>query len=179
MFSECMGQEEFAEFYDTHNGFVARVACCILGNERDALDVADQAMWYAFCNPDKFRGAPICAVRSYLAGMARTRSLDMIRRARRNGYTDITNVLDTLYDVSDENVEQTVEMKDFRDAVERCVRSMPDIYRDTLALRIMNEMTFKEISVRLGIPIDTVKSRWRRGIVMIERVVRSRGYGSL
>ena len=179
MFSERMEQEEFAEFYDTHNGFVARIACCILGNERDALDVADQAMWYAFCNPEKFRGAPICAVRSYLAGMARTRSLDMIRRARRNDYTDITNVLDTLYDVSDENVEQAVEMKDFRDAVERCVRSMPDIYRDTLALRIMNEMTFKEISVRLGIPIDTVKSRWRRGIVMIERVVRSRGYGSL
>ena len=167
------------KFYDTHNDFVARVACCILGNERDALDVADQAMWYAFCNPEKFRGAPICAVRSYLAGMARTRSLDMIRRARRNGYTDITNVLDTLYDVSDENVEQAVEMKDFRDAVERCVRSMPDIYRDTLALRIAKGMTFKEISVRLGIPIDTVKSRWRRGIVMIERVVRSRGYGSL
>lgn len=179
MFSERMEQEEFLKFYDTHNGFVARIACCILGNERDALDVADQAMWYAFCNPDKFRGAPICAVRSYLAGMARARSFDMIRRARRNGYTDITNVLDTLYDVSDENVEQTVEMKDFRDAVERCVRSMPDIYRDTLALRIMNEMTFKEISVRLGIPIDTVKSRWRRGIVMIERAVRSQGYSSL
>ena len=174
-----MEQEEFSKFYDTHNAFVAHIACCILRDERDALDVADQAMWYAFCNPDKFRKMPIGAVRSYLADIARTRSLDMIRRARRNSYTDITDVLDTLYDVSYENAERAVEMKEFKYTVERCMSSMSDIYRDTLVLRIVNEMTFKEISVRLGVPIDTVKSRWRRGLVMIERVVRSRGYGSL
>lgn len=179
MFSERMEQEEFAEFYDTHNGFVARIACCILGNERDALDVTDQAMWYAFCHPDKFRGMPICAVRSYLAGMARARSFDMIRHARRSDYTDITSILDTLYDASDENVEWAVEMNDLKDTVERCLRSMSDVYRDTFVLRIAKGMTFKEVAIELGVPIDTVKSRWRRGLVMIERVVRSRGYGSL
>ena len=177
--SERMEREEFLDFYNTYNDFVVHIAGRILGDERDAVDVADQAMWYAFCHPDKFRGMPICAVRSYLAGMARTRSLDMIRRARRNSYTDITNVLDTLYDVSDENVERAVEMKDFKDTVERCIRLMSDTYRDTFVLRIAEGMTIKEVSKKLGVPVDTVKSRWRRGMVIIEKSVRSRGFNSL
>lgn len=177
--SERMEQEEFSDFYNTYNDFVMHIAGCMLGDERDALDVADQAMWYAFCHPDKFRSMPICAVRSYLACLARARSLDMIRRARRNGYTDILNVLDTLYDTSDENVERLVEIREFWDAVQRCVSEMPEIYRDTLTLKITEGMTSREVSEMLDIPLDTVKSRWRRGIVMIERAVRSQGYSSL
>ncbi len=175
--SECMAQNEFADFYDTHIDFVMRAAYVVFEDERDSLGVADLVMWYAFCHPDKFRGMPIGAVRSYLAAITRTRSIDVVRRDRRNRHTDISNIVNTHYEASDENIERSLEIKALADAVEGCVRSMSKTYRDTFVLKITQGMTLKEVSEKLGVPIDTVKSRWRRGLVIIERSIRSCGYG--
>lgn len=177
--SECMEQDEFAVFYSLHISFVKHTAYYILMDDRDALDVADLTMWYAFCNPDKFRCMTSGAVKAYLGSVARARSLDLIRYRRRHRCVDISNITDTSYEISDESVERLVEIKDFRDTVERCVRSMTDVYRDTFILKLAKGMSIKEVSESLGIPLETAKSRWRRGLTIIEKSVRSQGINSL
>ncbi len=177
--SKCMTCDEFAIFYSLYIAFVKRTAYYILRDERDVLDVADLTMWYAFCNPDKFRCMPSGATQAYLGSMARARSLDLIRQRRRRHCVDIAHITDTPYEASDESVERLVELKDLRDTVERCIRSMSDVYRDTFVLKITKGLTLKEVSEKLGIPLDTVKSRWRRGLTIIEKSVRSYGINSL
>ena len=177
--SEYMDNDEFAEFYSLHISFVKRTAYYILRDERDALDVADLTMWYAFCNPEKFRCMPFASVEAYLGCVARARSLDLIRHRCRNRCIDIAYITDTPYEVSDESVERLVEIGDFRDIVERCIRSMSDIYRDTFILKVSKGMTLKEVAESLDIPLETAKSRWRRGLAIIEKSVRASGFNSL
>lgn len=48
------------------------------------------------------------------------------------------------------------------------IKTMPEEYRDVLTLRYLNDLSFNDISVALGISLNTVKSRARRGTVMIQ-----------
>ena len=173
-----MTDDEFISFYDTYFRVAERFARHIMRDAIESIGVADFAMWYAYCHPDKFRDVPRAAVESYLVRIALTRSYNELRYRRRNACIDISAIENTVHEASDENVERQVEMRDFRDSVERFVGSMPDIYRDTLTLKIVKEMSVGEIAKALGIPFDTAKTRCRRGMSLLEGFVRSRGYGS-
>ena len=174
-----MTTEEFTSFYDTYFRVAKRFARYVLRDELDALSVADFAMWYAFCHPDKFRDVPRPAIESYLFKIAMTRSYNELRGRRYNNCVDLSVIENTATEASDENVERQVEIKDFRDAVERFVRSLPDIYRDTLTLKIAKEMSVSEIAEALGIPFDTAKTRCRRGMKTLKGYMIARGYNEL
>ena len=179
MSCERMDCDEFASFYDEYFGLVSRIALSILGDERESVSVADLTMWYAFSHPDKLRGMPTCAAEAYLIKVVRARSYDVLRHRARKQYTDISKIENSAYEVSDESVERTVELKDLCDSVKRCILSMPDIYRDVLTLRIADEMRISEIAATLDIPLDTAKSRCRRGMAILKRYMSARGYGDL
>ena len=174
-----MTKDEFASFYDTYFGIAERFARGILRDEIESLGVADFAMWYAFCHPDKFRDVPRPAIEAYLFKIALTRSYNELRGRRYNNCVDLSVIENTAAEASDENVERQVEIKDFRDAVERFVRSLPDIYRDTLTLKIAKEMSVSEIAEALSIPFDTAKTRCRRGMKTLKGYMIARGYNEL
>ena len=174
--SGYMPREEFTLFYNAYFDRVRYAAAVILGDERDSLAIADIAMFYAFCHPDKFRRMTPVAVEAYLLNIARTRSYDELRCRARNCHTDISKIENTPYAASDESVERLVEIKDIRDAVERCIRAMPDIYRDTLTLKIAKGLTLVEVAAALDIPINTAKTRLRRGMLLLGGFIRARGY---
>ena len=155
--------DEFLDFYNTYSVAVNRFADCILKDEREALGVTDNTMWYAFCNPDKFRGRDRCAIQSYLMSIARTRSLDVIRRNSRTPCDENTDPDTIGYVAFFESAEGLVESAELTDLIGRCVRAMSEVYRETVLLRLFGGMTLPEISQRLHIPLDTAKSRWRRG----------------
>ena len=176
---EFMEYEEFVSFYERYFSLLNRVAFGILGDERDSISVANLAMWYACSHPDKICGMPSGALDAYILKVVRTKSYDELRRRQRHSYTDITQIENTAYEASDEDPERIAEMNDFREAVNRCVLKMPDIYRDVLTLKIVNGMTLSEISAALGIPPDTAKTRCRRGLDILRRYLVANGYDGL
>ena len=64
---------------------------------------------------------------------------------------------------SDFNLEAIVEDKNIVEKVKREIGLLPEIYRDTMSLKYYNELSNKEISSVLSIPIPTVKKRLQRG----------------
>ena len=177
--SGYMQRDEFALFYNSYFNCVRRAAGFILGDERDSLAVVDITMCYAFCHPDKFRKLTRAATETYLLKIARTRSYDELRCRFRHRYTDISEIENTPYEAGDESIERLVEIRDFRDAVKRCVLSMPDIYREALTMKLAGGMTINEIAMSLGIPFETAKTRCRRGMALLKGVILAGGYGSL
>ena len=173
-----MTDDEFISFYDTYFRVAERFARHIMRDAIESIGVADFAMWYAYCHPDKFRDVPRAAVESYLVRIALTRSYNELRHRRRNSCVDLSAIENTVYEVSDEDLEHQVEMRDFKDTVARFVVSMPDIYRDALTLRILKEMSVSEIAKALGIPFGTAKTRCRRGMNLLKVFVKSRGYSA-
>ena len=60
---------------------------------------------------------------------------------------------------SDFNLEAIVEDKNIVEKVKREIDLLPEIYRDTMSLKYYNDLSNKEISSVLSIPISTVKKR--------------------
>ena len=64
---------------------------------------------------------------------------------------------------SDFNLEAIVEGKNIVEKVKKEIGLLPEIYRDTMSLKYYNDLSNKEISSVLSIPISTVKKRLQRG----------------
>lgn len=64
---------------------------------------------------------------------------------------------------SDFNLETIVEDKNIVEKVKKEIGLLPEIYRDTMSLKYYNDLSNKEISSVLSIPISTVKKRLQRG----------------
>jgi RNA polymerase sigma-70 factor (ECF subfamily) len=80
---------------------------------------------------------------------------------------DILGALpDSSYDPA-ETVEQRKVVQEIMDAV----RSLPEIYRNILIMREVNELSYEEISEILGISIGTVKSRISRARDLVRQKV--------
>jgi RNA polymerase sigma-70 factor, ECF subfamily len=64
------------------------------------------------------------------------------------------------------NLERILE-RERRSLLEQRMAELPPLYREALALRFEEEMTFDEIASVLGAPVSTVKSRVQRGLAML------------
>jgi RNA polymerase sigma-70 factor (ECF subfamily) len=69
--------------------------------------------------------------------------------------------------------EETMITKDQRQRVLDAVNHLPTSFRVPIVLRYLLDLTFREISEILGVPLGTVATRVRRGTEMIRRSVRA------
>lgn len=166
-----MQEDEFLDFYNMYSAVVTRLAGYLLGDEREALGVTDNTMWYAFCHPEKFRGRDETSVVAYLLKIARARSIDLIRHNSRTSCDFIDTFEYLSYESWRESVEGCIESCELSSVIGRCIGTMSDIYRETVLLRLFDGMTLPEISERLHIPLDTAKSRWRRGRMILRESI--------
>ena len=149
---------------------VYTLARYLLRDPADAEDAAQECYLRAFRHFETFRGGPIkpwllailrnvCraeyARRGALAAMkARAstqrknapRASGARRRARRN-----RNVLGRLDG----------------ETVRRLIAELPDQFRETIVLREINELSYREIADVVGVPVGTVMSRLARGRALL------------
>jgi RNA polymerase sigma-70 factor (ECF subfamily) len=97
---------------------------------------------------------------SWLAVIARHRAVDHFRRAPRT-----TELPDDLPSV---DVDQTEAL-----AVLAVIRALPEAYRETLTLRLVEGMTGPEIAARTGLTEGSVRVNLHRGMKLLrERLER-------
>jgi RNA polymerase sigma factor (sigma-70 family) len=88
---------------------------------------------------------------------------ECLRLARRFGKPDETaNIVEELPEPLSVRPDH-----ELRFDITRAIQSLPSIYRDVILLRDFEELTIREIAARLGIPVDTAKTRLYRGRVLI------------
>jgi RNA polymerase sigma-70 factor (ECF subfamily) len=58
-----------------------------------------------------------------------------------------------------------------RAAVAAAMSGLPPLYRETLSLRFEEDMKLEEIAETIGAPLSTVKSRLRRGLEALRRII--------
>lgn len=100
------------------------------------------------------RGAAV----TWIFTIARNLRIDQLRRQSNKPYED----LDGLELASDApGGLQIVEREQITARVRVALKDLPDEQREVVQLSFINDMTHADISVRLGIPLGTVKSRLR------------------
>ena len=149
-------EQALRDVYDAWAGLVLGICQRMLPSIADAEEVAAQTFaeaWAARAKFDPKRGE----MPSWLAGIARHRALDLLRRSRRipDPVGEVAEIEDP-YDATDALADRML--------VAALIRDLPVAQREVLSLTFWDDLTQTEIAERLGLPLGTVKSHSRRGL---------------
>jgi len=168
-------EEAFRELVRRFRDPVTSFAMRLLNDAEKAADVAQETFINVFTHAEAYR--PISSFTSWLYRIAYNLAITEIRRRRRQPAVSLdAGAPDDpdgppRFEPRDGNpsVEEEMLGRERREAVRRCVASLPAKYRGAIVMKDMEGLTFDEIANILGCPESTVKSRVMRGRRMLQK----------
>ncbi len=157
--------------YKRYSSPVYSLVWKILQNSEEAEDVALDVFWQVWRQADRYdpaRGAPP----AWIFTLARSRAIDRLRsRARREDRTISIDDPNLHFDPLDENAtpDQVVSFRQSRDAVRAAMENLSAVQREAVELAFLKGMTHVEIAERLALPLGTVKTRIRQGLIRLRK----------
>jgi len=156
-----MGQrdvERFERVVLPHLDDAYTLARYLLRDEHDAQDAVQDAVLRALRYFDSYRDGD---ARAWLLTIVRNRCLtwqrrELVRRSVIPFSGDVVDAADPR-----EADAPAIERSD-RAALERLIGALPTEFREVIVLREIEELSYKEISEVVGVPIGTVMSRLAR-----------------
>ncbi|HEY7393448.1 MAG TPA: sigma-70 family RNA polymerase sigma factor [Gemmatimonadaceae bacterium] len=166
-----MGQRDVDRFERVvlpHLDDAYTLARYLLRDEHDAQDAVQDAVLRALRYFDGYRDGD---ARAWLLTIVRNRCFTWQRRewARRSVIPFVGDV----WDAADprEADAAAIERSD-RAALERLIGTLPTEFREVIALREIEDLSYREISEILGVPIGTVMSRLGRARKRLAALLR-------
>lgn len=157
-----MGQRDVERFERTilpHLDDAYTLARYLLRDEHDAQDVVQDAVLRALRYFDGYRDGD---ARAWLLTIVRNCCLTFQRRHRADRLT-VPFAGDETERLSDPIESDTLAIQRSERAVlERAIATLPTEFREVIVLREIEDMSYKEISEVVGVPIGTVMSRLAR-----------------
>lgn len=162
-----------AELYDRHSGLVFSVIWRILRSQVDAEDVLQETfvrVWTRAETYDVSLGSPT----TWLTRIARNRAVDRLRARRVRAEIDgqapetgtsgeIQEAVAAVSDRPDVRTEDAAMTSALRGAVAR----LPETQRVLIEAAYFEGYTHQELADRLGLPLGTVKTRIRAGLLAL------------
>jgi RNA polymerase sigma-70 factor, ECF subfamily len=163
-------QVALATFYDRTSPQVFGLALKILNNREAAeevtLDVYTQ-VWRQAHTYDQTRGAP----GAWLMTLARTRAIDRFRAgAAEHGRIESLDAA-ALFASDNETPEQDVEGQERRRYVQQALALLSVEQRQAIALTYFYGLSQSEIAEKLQLPLGTVKTRIRLGMIKLREAL--------
>jgi RNA polymerase sigma factor (sigma-70 family) len=154
----CAGDERaFVELISANRAAVWAVCLRITGNPHDAEDALQDALVAAWRNITQFRAD--ARFSTWLFRIAANAALAIVRRRAKT--VDDVDLLAVGADPGDRIADA--------DRVQTALMALPETFRVALVLRIYGDLSYEDIGIHQGIPVQTVKSRlWRARSIMQE-----------
>lgn len=144
-------------------------------NGPDAEDIAQETFLRVWKNLKKFDQSK--HFKTWLFAIAKNASLDLLKKKKATPFSALGEENEAIEailaphvafeDMSDVAFDRGILKKNFDTALTK----LPPHYRDVMMLRYADNLKFREIAERLGEPVDTVKSRHRRGLTLLRNVL--------
>ena len=168
--------EVFEEFMVGYQNMVYSTAFRILGNEADAMDVAQEVFLRAYQHFEKLHDNPRAG--GWLRRVARNLSLNQITRYRNRWkmFSELES------DDSDEDFvsrvaaesDDTSQLDESRrqQILEEALSKLPDKQRIPLTLYHFEDMSYEEIAKQLGVSLGKVKTDIHRAREALKKTIR-------
>jgi RNA polymerase sigma-70 factor, ECF subfamily len=158
--------DALAEVYDRHGRLVYSLALRILKDQSDAEDVVQEVFSQAWQQAARYqtgRGAVV----AWLMNMARSRAIDRLRRRRTQPQSPLDQ--ETAADVPDAAVpvDEQVAWAGRAAVIRGALEDLPLLQRMAIELAFYEGLTHVEIAERLEVPLGTVKTRIRQGLLKL------------
>lgn len=148
---------------NTYGGLVWSLARKMLPNVEEAEDAVQEIFIDIWKNADRFDEKQASET-TFIAMIARRRLIDRVRKSQRQINTQS---IDEILIEPNENTHQSVQIGvEAQEAAKELYKLRPE-QRQVLQLSIYQGLSYQEISNLTGIPIGTVKTHARRGLLQI------------
>ncbi|MFI0939327.1 sigma-70 family RNA polymerase sigma factor [Streptomyces sp. NPDC021020] len=158
-------QEAFATVYDAVAGSVLGVARAVLRDHAQSEEVAQEVMVEVWRTAPRYRPERGSAI-NWILTLAHQRAVDRIRSVEAAAARDTKVALLEQQPAYDEVTEQ-VETRLEHEQVRRCLRTLTAVQKQSVTLAYYRGLTYREVAEALALPLGTVKTRLRDGLIRL------------
>lgn len=162
----------FAELYRMQLGVVTASAMSLLRDFHQAEEVAQEVMlqiWRLAARFDPARGTG----QVWIWQMTRGKAIDRVRHAQSARRRDQQYAAHSTGQDFDVVVESAMLHEDVTEVHDTLLK-VTTLQREVLVLRFSTQMSYAQIAAELGIPLGTVRSRIRDGLIVMRRMLTHR-----
>lgn len=153
--------------YDRYAKLLYSLAFKILGNSEEAEDVT-QEVFLTFWQKDAYQSSR-GTLKSFLAAMVRSRSIDKLRaQGTRNRFLQKWQRLSQPEQATSPLIED-IARNEQSHLVRQALSELSDSEREILEIAYYQGLSQSEIAERLNLPLGTVKSRSRQGLIKLRQ----------
>ncbi|MCJ1714551.1 sigma-70 family RNA polymerase sigma factor [Microbacterium sp. M1A1_1b] len=158
-------QQAFSELYDELAGRVLGLITRLLRDRAQSEEVAQEVfleVWQQAAKFDTARGS----ASSWVLTMAHRRAVDRVRAAQSSRDRD-TKIGIRDFESGFDQVSESVEIRIEHERVSRALGRLTEFQRQAVQLSYYGGYSHSEMAEMLGVPIGTVKTRLRDGMIRL------------
>lgn len=156
-------EKEFNKLYKKYNKLVYGVSFSILKNKESSEDIT-QTVFAKIWNMNT-NNLPTSNEASWLYSITKNETLNFLRKQK------TTLNLEDIYYINNDNNELNEIME--KDTFNRIIAKLNEKEQEIVSLKILSNLSFREISQILNIPIGTVQWRYYKSLHTIETLISS------
>jgi RNA polymerase sigma-70 factor (ECF subfamily) len=151
------------EVYVQYSGYIYSIVLNVVQNKEDAEDVTSEFFIKLWRLSDTYKSGN--GHKAWLAMIARNMALDLMRKTKREVLVD-----DFADNMAENATDECIELEVVSDmSLKQALDTLKPSEREVVNLKIMGDMTFREIADILHIPMGTVTWRYQNAIRKLRR----------
>jgi RNA polymerase sigma-70 factor, ECF subfamily len=161
-------EQALASLYDRYRLILFGLTMRILNSREEAEDVLQEVLlqvWRRASDFDEQRGRPF----TWLVTLARSRAIDRLRLLAARQRLATSAAREASEEVSDAALDAVKSEQ--REVVRRALAELPEEQKRTLMLAYFEGLTQSEIAAKLNIPLGTIKTRMRSGMIKLRELL--------
>ena len=159
-----------------YDSLVFNIAILMIGNKEQAEDVR-QEVFISVWNSRRSFNSKKAKFKTWLYKIAINRSIDYYRKKRPPPFLEKETIDFSM--INNNTPEEVLIKKNEHEWLMQAVRKLDEFHRSVLILRYFNELSYKEISDSLDIPLGTVKSRIHNAISILREYMETIELGKI
>jgi RNA polymerase sigma-70 factor, ECF subfamily len=168
--------DAFRALYDRYGGSVLGLAQSVVRDRAVAEDIVHDVFLNFWRNPESYE--PVRGqFAAWLLRVTRNRSIDLLRKRKPVSLTSMTvgtngDATDTTSWIPDEDPlpEQQALLSSLADEVRGALKNLPPDHRRLLELAYYGGLTQREIALKVGKPLGTVKTQMRTSLMRLAQM---------
>jgi len=164
-------RDAFTSLYEFLAPRVLGVITRVLRDQSQSEEVTQEVfleIWQTAPRFDATKGNPV----TWIMTIAHRRAIDRVRAAQASRVRDLKiGIRD--YDVSHDSVAEAGEMSLERIRIAKAMATLTPRQREAISLSYYDGLSHSEIAIALDIPVGTVKTRMRDGMLKLRKAMES------
>jgi len=157
-------QSAMAEIFDRYGRLVYSIALRVLKDTAAAEDVMQEIFFRLWQDPTR-RGSDRGTLAAWLAVVARNRAVDGLRRRKP------TDPVDEVPLAAKGDLAEEVVQRGLMEKLQRQMEKLPAEQHRPIDMAFFEGLTHNEIAERTGLPLGTIKTRIRSGLLSLREAV--------